>query len=174
MRIISGRYRGKTIHPGKFSGRPTTDMSREGLFNVINNSYHIENLKVLDLFSGTGSISYEFASRGCEEITAVENNPKHAAFIEKTARELGMSIRVCRLDAFRYLRDCRERYDLIFADPPYDMEGTDTIPGIVFGKELLQEEGILIIEHSNGYDLTGHEHFSFKKTYGKVIFSFFE
>lgn len=177
MRIISGKFKRKAIYPPKnFKARPTTDVAKESLFNIIENDYDIDELKVLDLFSGTGSISYEFASRGCEDITCVELNHKHYSFIVKTVNELGLKddIHVAKANAFRYLEKCPHKFNFIFADPPYDLKGIETIPELVFKNELLLPNGTLIVEHSENTNFTDSQFFTRTKKYGSVNFSFFE
>jgi len=177
MRIISGKFRKKTIKPPKnFKARPTTDMAKESLFNIIENEYDIENIKVLDLFGGTGSISFEFASRGCKDITCVEMNYNHYNFIKKTSVELDIKndIHVTKANVFRYLSNCPHQYDFIFADPPYDLEGIETIPELVFTNNLLLPSGTLLVEHSNKTIFIKTPNFIRQKTYGSVNFSFFE
>jgi len=177
MRIIGGKFKKKAIRPPKnFKARPTTDMAKESLFNILENEYEIKNLKILDLFGGTGSISYEFASRGVNDITCVELNYNHHNFIKKTVNELRIKneITVIKADAFRFLNKCDQQFDLIFADPPYDLRGIENIPELVFKNELLLPESLLIVEHSDKTFYTSNEYFTRQKTYGSVNFSFFE
>lgn len=176
MRIISGKYRGKIISPpAGFSARPTTDFAKESLFNILANSYDFEEIRVLDLFSGTGGISYEFASRGCLTIDAIEINPQHASFIKRMARELKLDqVHVVRNDAFKFLEFCKVTYDIIFADPPYAFDSLELIPNIVFTRDLLNNDGLLIVEHSDSNDFSGDSHFVDKRHYGGVNFSFFK
>lgn len=177
MRIISGIYRGKTIQPHKnFRAHPTTDFAKESLFTILNNNFHLEfeNMKVLDLFTGSGNISFEFASRGCNDITSVDINFRYTSFINKTAADLNLKqIKAIHADAFRFLRSGKTKYDIIFADPPFDLKGTETIYEIVSDKGLLNENGWLIIEHSAKTDLSYLPDFLEKRRYGKVNFSFF-
>lgn len=155
--------------------RPTTDIAKEGLFNILNNRIDFENLTVLELFAGTGSISYEFASRGAGEITVVEINPRCAEFIRKTADDMGFpKIRVVKANAFGFLGFCKARYDLIFADPPYEMKDITTIPELIFNNSLLNPGGIFILEHSRDHVFSGHPAFIGQRKYGKVNFSFFK
>lgn len=176
MRIISGKFRGKRLHPPKnLPVRPSTDFAREGLFNILNNLVDFEELQVLDLFAGTGCISYEFISRGSSEVIAVESNRQCIRFIEKMAAELkapGLSA-IC-MDAFHYLERTSESFDLIFADPPYNMDGIEQIPDLVFKRNLLKEDGLFILEHSKRHDFSTHPQFSQKRIYGNVNFSFFK
>lgn len=177
MRIIGGKFKKKAISPPKnFRARPTTDMAKESLFNILENEYELSNLKVLDLFGGTGSISYEFASRGVKNITCVELNYNHYNFIKKTIHQLNIDneVKVIKANAFKFIEKCTERFDLIFADPPYDLKGIETIPDIVFKNNLLLPESVLIVEHSDKTLFSKTPHFTRQKTYGSVNFSFFE
>ena len=177
MRIISGKYKGKRlIAPKKLPVRPTTDMAKEGLFNILNNRYYLDELKVLDLFSGTGNISFEFASRGAEEILAVDSFPGCVQFISKTSKELDFPIKPVKSDVFKFLERTPEKFNLVFADPPYGFEPAQflTIADLVFKNELLMEDGLLVIEHSDQTDLSQHSHFVENRKYGGSIFSFFE
>jgi len=175
VRIISGKYRGKNIFPGKnFKARPTTDFAKESLFNIFNNNYDFDGLKVLDLFSGTGSISYEFVSRGCNDVTAVEINHRHVAFIKKISDEIKADIRIVENDIYKFLKYCDTSFDIIFADPPFDMKDIDKLPELILEKKLLSENGWLIVEHSDNNDFTRHPNLDMKKNYGKVNFSFFK
>jgi len=175
LRIISGSYKGrKIIAPARLPVRPTTDQAKEAIFNIINNYFYFDDIKVLDLFAGTGNISYEFCSRGAKEIMAVEMNNKCVDFIKRTVDDLKMSnLKVVQSNVFKFLKSSFPGYDLIFADPPYDMEGINIIPELVFGRNLLNNEGWLIIEHSKDMDFTGSPNFSEQRRYGKVNFSIF-
>lgn len=175
MRIISGKYRGKQLHPGKkFAARPTTDFAKESLFNIIGNKFEIESLEVLDLFSGTGSIGFEFASRGCAGIDSVEINHNHFAFIQKTAKDLDFKqMRVFKMDAFAFIRRCSTKYDIIFADPPYDLADIPILPDLIFEKSLLKEEGWFILEHSSNHNFQEFKYFKQIRKYGSVNFSIF-
>lgn len=177
MRIISGKYKGRRIFPPKnLPVRPTTDMSKEALFNVLNNHFSFEGLKVLDLFSGTGNISYEFASRGSDNITSVDGDFGCVKFIKEVAEEYDFNIAAMKSDVFKFLVKNNTSYDIIFADPPYalDQKTFEKIVLLVFERELLREDGMMVIEHSKYTKLDHMIHFSFKKTYGGSIFSFFE
>ena len=177
MRIISGKYKGKRLTaPKKLPVRPTTDMAKEALFNILNNRFYFDELIVLDLFSGTGNISFEFASRGTDKITAVDGYQGCVRYISKTAQELDFSIATVKSDVFKYLQRAPEKFDLIFADPPYDFDTEQflKIADLVFEKGLLLEDGLLIIEHSEQTDLSEHPKFSEQRKYGGSIFSFFE
>lgn len=177
MRIISGKHKSKRITaPKNLPVRPTTDMAKESLFNILNNLYYFDNITVLDLFSGTGNISYEFASRGTENIYAVDAHFGCIKFINKIADELEMNITTFKSDVYKFLEKTAISTDVIFADPPYDFEETQflKIVDLVFENNLLNEEGVLIVEHSKHTNLSNHEKFSYDKRYGGNVFSFFE
>ncbi|MGI9547916.1 MAG: 16S rRNA (guanine(966)-N(2))-methyltransferase RsmD [Flavobacteriaceae bacterium] len=176
MRIISGTHRGRRIQaPKNISARPTTDLAKEALFNILNNTYYWNECEVLDLYAGTGNISFEFASRGCTQITAVDNDARSAAFIKKMAITLQFPIEVFKSDVCRFLGKTKQDFDIIFADPPYSLshENFAQIPTLVFEKDLLKDDGLLIIEHSKHTDLSGLEYFSESRKYGGSVFSFF-
>jgi 16S rRNA (guanine(966)-N(2))-methyltransferase RsmD len=175
LRIVSGKYKGRIINPPKnFRARPTTDFAKENLFNILNNHFDFSALTVLDLFSGTGSISYEFASRGSEHVVSVEKNFKHQAFIKKTVDDFGFSqIRTIKTDVFRYIKTCNEQFDIIFADPPYDLEGIESIPATIFAHQILKKEGWLIVEHGDRTDFSKQQGFQEQRKYGGVNFSIF-
>ncbi len=175
MRIIGGTYKGKHIPPdNKLTLRPTTDFAKEGLFNILSNRFDFEGFDVLDLFSGTGSISYEFASRGVSSIHSVEIDNRHATFIRNTSKQMGFEqIRVIRDDVFHFLSICKVQYDIIFADPPYGLTGITKIPGMIIEKNILKPEGIFVLEHSKRNDFSDHPHFLEHRKYGNVHFSFF-
>lgn len=177
MRIISGKYKGRRIFPPKgLPVRPTTDMSKEALFNVLNNHFSFEGLKILDLFAGTGNISFEFASRGSTPITSVDADFGCVKFIKQVAAEYDFNIAATKSDVFQFLERNKATYDIIFADPPYalDQKTFDKIVLQVFEKNTLQQDGMMVIEHSKYTKLDHLIHFSFKKSYGGSIFSFFE
>ncbi|WP_109300088.1 RsmD family RNA methyltransferase [Aquimarina sp. AU474] len=177
MRIISGKHKGKRLSaPKKLPVRPTTDMAKEGLFNILNNSYNFSNLTVIDLFSGTGNISYEFASRGTKEITAVDVHYACLGYIKNTASELELPIQTIKSDVYSYLEKTIHKADIIFADPPYNFteEQFVKIAELVFAKELLTQNGVLIIEHSKYTSLEKSAYFSNSRKYGGSVFSFFE
>ncbi|WP_228851862.1 16S rRNA (guanine(966)-N(2))-methyltransferase RsmD [Aegicerativicinus sediminis] len=177
MRIISGTLKGRKINPPKnLPVRPTTDMAKEGLFNILNNHYYFDELKVLDLFSGTGSIAYEFVSRGAPEVIAVDQDFKCIKFIEQTASKLELPIRTIKLDVFKFLENNTQSFDVIFADPPYalDFDMFEKMVSLVIEKGMLKEEGQLIIEHSNKTDLSNLSSFINARNYGGTVFSFFE
>jgi 16S rRNA (guanine(966)-N(2))-methyltransferase RsmD len=177
MRIISGSHKGRHISPDKnFTARPTTDFAKENLFNVLNNYVEIADALVVDLFSGTGSISYEFASRGAREVIAIELNYKHYVFIKKTAEQLGFkNIKVYKNDAFDGCQKLRgKKFDIIFADPPYQLPTIADVPSAIFDNELLSADGIAIIEHPASTDYSSHPFFFEKREYGSVNFSLFK
>ena len=177
MRIISGKHKSKRLNaPKNLPVRPTTDMAKEALFNIINNSYYFHNVAVLDLFSGTGNISYEFGSRGTENITAVDAHFGCIKYINTTSKELDLTINTIKSDVFKYLEKTNAKFDIIFADPPYDfdIELFEKIVNLIFEKGLLNEEGTLIVEHSKHTDLSKHQKLSYSKKYGGNMFSFFE
>lgn len=176
MRIISGKYGGRRFEPPKnFKARPTTDMAKESLFNILNNIIDWENTYALDLFGGTGSISFELISRGCPHVTCIEKNPVHYAFIEKVQEKLkiGGEFRVFKLDVFNYLEHCGETYDLVFADPPYDLKNFAEVPRQVFDKNMLKDGGTFILEHSKDYDFSDLPLYIERRQYGSVNFSIF-
>jgi len=177
MRIISGKYKSKRLHaPKNLPVRPTTDMAKEALFNIINNAYYFNNITVLDLFSGTGNISFEFGSRGTENITAVDAHFGCIKYINTISNELDLNINTIKSDVFKYLKKSNSKFDVIFADPPYEFELSlfEKIVDLVFERNALNDEGTLIVEHSKHTDLSNHEHFSYSKKYGGNMFSFFE
>ena len=177
MRIISGKYKGrKLVAPKKLPVRPTTDMAKEALFNILNNRYYFDEISVLDLFAGTGNISYEFASRGTENITCVDQNYGCIKYINETAESFEMSINTIKSDVFSFLENHQQPYTIIFADPPYEfpVEEFAKIPELVFQNNLLEENGLLILEHSKHTDLSGLAQYSHSKSYGGNMFSFFE
>ena len=176
MRIISGKYKGRAINPPRnLRARPTTDFAKENLFNVLNNLVDFEECDVLDLFAGTGSVSYEFASRGARSVTSVEINAVHHAFIRRTAKELGAdNMFVVKANAFLYLRSCPKKFDVVFSDAPYDLEGSEEVVTLVFERELLKDDGFLIFEHSKDRNYENHPNLWQTRSYGSVQFSFFK
>ena len=176
MRIVGGEFGGRRFNPpAKIPARPTTEMAREGLFNTLNAMTDLEGVKTLELFGGTGSITYELASHGAADMTIEERDATSVDFIKKTvqALEIADKVKVVKADAFRFLKQCTDRYDLIFADPPYALENMDEIPDLVLSQNLLSPGGLLILEHSprNNYQTTGG--FLRVKNYGTTTFSFF-
>lgn len=175
MRIISGEFKRRRIPSfGKIDARPTTDFAKEGLFNVLNNMLDFEELSVLDLFSGTGSISFELISRGSKPVVAIESNTKHCSYIRKVSQLLSVDQpTLLRTDVFRYLESTKMKFDFIFADPPYQLEELITLPDLIFKRQLLNKEGLFVLEHSDKHSFMTHPCFSFHKSYGNVNFSFF-
>jgi 16S rRNA (guanine966-N2)-methyltransferase len=177
MRIIGGMYRGRRFNPPSFfRARPTTDFAKESLFNLINNRIELEGARVLDLFAGTGSITYEFMSRGCSFICSVDQNAKYLGFIKKTAEELNPRekiVHTLKADVLKFLHRAELDYDLIFADPPYDLPELERIPGLIYDNASLKQGAIVIVEHSSSYDFSGHPRFEELRKYGSVHFSFF-
>jgi 16S rRNA (guanine966-N2)-methyltransferase len=177
VRIISGQYKGRRLSPPKnLPVRPTTDMSKEALFNILNNHFNFTELRILDLFAGTGNISYEFASRGSEPIIAVDVDFGCVSYIKKTASEFDFNLTAIKSDVFKFLEKNKGEYDIIFADPPYGINQAEfeKVVLLVFENKLLSEEGMMVVEHSKHTKLNHLEHFSFERNYGGSIFSFFE
>ena len=177
MRIISGKNKGiRLTAPKKLPVRPTTDMAKEALFNILNNSYYFDQISMIDLFSGTGNISYEFASRGTSKITAVDGHFGCIKFINETSDKFDFNINTVKSDVYKFLEKTKINADIIFADPPYDFEKEkfEKIIDLVFSRELLLEEGVLVVEHSKHTDLSDNTAFSYSKKYGGNMFSFFE
>ncbi len=176
MRIISGIHGGRKISPPAKMPytRPTTDIAKEGLFNILENNLDISSLKTLDIFGGTGSISYELASRGANDLTIVEKDVAMHAFIKKNAEALQLEVfKVIKMDVFRYLENCQEKFDLIFAGPPYALTIIDELPKIIFEKELLIKNGWFILEHTPANDYKAFPFYKTQRNYGTTIFSIF-
>ena len=176
MRIVGGEFGGRRFSPPSgIPARPTTEVAKEGLFNILTNSFEIEGIKTLDLFGGTGSISYELASRGAADLTLVEKDGVTCEFIKKTIKELALTERMhlIRGDVFKYMKQCTEKYNFIFAGPPYALINIDDLPLYVFEKQLLLPEGIFVLEHTPRNDYTGHPNFLKSKNYGTTVFTFF-
>ena len=176
MRIIGGKYNRRLIRPpANLPVRPTSDLAKESLFNILDHKTTIEDSKVLDLFSGTGALSFEVASRGCREVIAVEKNHRCVRFIRETAASFEMSqLRVVQADVFKFLKSAYVKFDMILADPPYDMDNIAEIRYAVFERELLIPGGWLVIEHPATVDFSGQPFFIEKRRYGHVNFSFFQ
>src|SRR5690606_10167522 len=175
MRIISGKYKGRRIiAPKKLPVRPTTDLAKEALFNILNNYYYFEDVILLDLFAGTGNISFEFASRGSMDVTAVDSYYGCVEFIKNTAVELDLPIKAVKSDVFRFLEKTGAVATVVFADPPYDFTDEQflKIPELIFANNILSKNGMLVVEHSERTDLSQSPYFSFLKKYGGSIFSF--
>ena len=175
MRIISGSLGGRRLHPpSDLPLRPTTDFAKEALFNVLNNLVTYESLRVLDLFAGTGSISLEFVSRGAKAVTAVDNNPRCIGFMHKVSIDLKIpNLYPRKTDVFTFLKQVTVPFDLVFADPPYNLHNLVALPGIIFAGTILKTGGMFILEHPKRYDFTAQPHFSQHRKYGNVNFSFF-
>lgn len=176
MRIIGGEYKGRYIPVRKnFPARPTTDFARENIFNVLHNYFDLSELSVLDLFGGTGSISFEFASRGCENIVVVEKDYRSWDFIKKTAADLKMNqIKAVKSDVFRFIKKCTIQFDIVFADPPYDLKTLKEIPEAIFNAGIIKPEGWLILEHGKQNSFETNALLIDKRTYGSVHFSIFQ
>ena len=176
MRIITGILKGRRLNPtDNLPVRPTTDMAREGLFNILNNILEYEDLTVLDLFSGTGAVSFEFISRGAKEVTSIEINAKCTDFIKKSAQQFGVkNIHVVRADVFDLIKRTYQKFDVIFADPPYQLEELPSLPNLIFEKQMLTDDGIFILEHSKEHTFEDHPYFWQHRKYGKVNFTFFK
>jgi 16S rRNA (guanine966-N2)-methyltransferase len=174
MRIVSGKWKGKRIvAPKNLPTRPTTDFAKEGLFNILNNRFFFDDLRVLDLFAGTGNIAYEFASRGAGEITCVDQNKGCVRFIGEMADDLGANIQPVQLDAWLFVQKTTTSYDIVFADPPYDWDKHEALAEAIIQKGFLKEGGEAIIEHSADTDLSHLPGFFEHRKYGHVHFSFF-
>lgn len=164
------------FHAGKkFKARPTTDIAKEGLFNILENRYEFSTKRVLDLFAGTGSISYEFLSRGCLHATLVERQFSHVKFIYEVVKNLGIeNIDVFKADVFKFLSKAQGSYNIIFADPPFDLPDFEKVPNAVLETDLLAPEGLFVLEHPKEFEFKSHPNFKELRCYGKVHFSFFE
>ena len=176
MRIISGEYKGRRLHPPKtLPVRPTTDMAKEALFNLLSNHFDFDDIKVMDLFTGTGSISFEFASRGCNDVTSVDKNYRCLKFIKETSVLLNTdAIKPLQRNVFHFLESLVDCFDIIFADPPYDLPGIENLPDLIFDNNLIKDGGWLILEHPSQYDFSEHTCFVQLRRYGMVHFSIFE
>lgn len=175
MRIIAGSLKGRRLNPPtNLPVRPTTDMARESLFNILNNYLEYEECSVLDLFAGTGAVSVEFISRGVKDVTSIDINNQCVDFIKSTASHLNLSnIHVVRADVFDFIKRAYKKFDVVFADPPYALDTLDTLPDAIFEKGLLTDDGIFILEHPKEFDFSDHPHFWQHRAYGKVNFTFF-
>ena len=175
MRIITGKYKGRHFDiPRSFKARPTTDFAKENIFNVLVQYVDFEDATALDLFSGTGSISLELLSRGCSQVVSVEMDRDHHRFIQECIKKLGgLGIISIRGDVFRFIKSCKQQYDIIFADPPYALKELPQIPDLVIEKQLLKENGIFVFEHGKDYDFSQHPNFVEHRSYGSVNFSLF-
>ena len=175
MRIIAGTLRGRRLNPpANLPVRPTTDMARESLFNILNNYVDYEECAVLDLFAGTGAVSVEFVSRGAREVTAVDINAACTDFIKSTTQQLSIdNLRVVRADVFDLLRRANRQFDIVFADPPYAAPDLPKLPDLVFEHDLLTDDGIFVLEHPREFNFEEHPRFWQHRAYGKVNFTFF-
>jgi 16S rRNA (guanine(966)-N(2))-methyltransferase RsmD len=176
LRIISGKYRGKRINPpAGFTARPTTDFARESLFNILANRISFEEVSILDLFSGTGSISYEFASRGAKTVHLVEKDPKNISFIRRMVVEMDFeNVKALHIDVKAYLKTCRLRYDVVFADPPFNLPWIESLPDLVTSSGVISNTGFFILEHPKDLSFKSHLLFFEHRNYGSVNFSFFK
>ena len=176
MRIITGQYKGRRFDiPRTFKARPTTDFAKENIFNVLSGYVDFDGDTALDLFAGTGSISLEMLSRGCSQVVSVEADRDHARFIGECVRKLQVDNHVLiRGDVFRFVKSCRQQFDLIFADPPYQLPNLPTIPDLIFEHQLLAPDGIFVFEHGKQNDFSQHPHFREHRAYGSVNFSLFQ
>jgi len=176
MRIISGDLGGRRINPPAKMPytRPTTDIAKEGLFNILQNNLDFSTLTTLDLFGGTGSISYELASRGVQHLTIVEKDAQMFSFIKKTSEALGLkNLKVVKSDVFRFIETCTEKFDFIFAGPPYALQTIDELPKLIFEKQLLNEGGWFVLEHTPRNNYEDFPFFKSARNYGTTIFSIF-
>ncbi len=176
MRIISGKFGGRRFTPPAHMPhtRPTTDVAKEGLFNILQNRIDFDGLKCLDLFGGTGSISYELASRGADEIITIEKDHKQFQYIQQTASQLGIeSIRVHKQDVFQFLDRCEDQFDFIFAGPPYALTTIDQLPLLIFKQQILSAGGLFVLEHTPRNTYTNFKGFEKERNYGTTVFSFF-
>lgn len=176
MRIIAGELGRRRINPpaNMPHTRPTTDIAKEGLFNIIQNNLDFEELKTLDLFGGTGNISYELASRGAKDLTIVEKDEKMYAFIKKTAAELKLeNFKVIKADVFKFINQCTDKFDFIFAGPPYALKEIDELPKLVFEKKLLNTKGWFVLEHTPRNDYKSYPFYTTERNYGTTVFSIF-
>jgi len=176
MRIISGKYKSRRIEvPHNLTARPTTDFAKEGLFNLLNNRIAFEGIEVLDLFAGTGSIGLEFISRDAMSVVSVEQNKVQCDFILKTCMTLKIdNLKLVRTDVLKYIASTSNKFDMIFADPPYQLTNLAEIPDLIFQHNLLKTDGLFVLEHSSKNNFETHPHFTFHRNYGNVNFSFFE
>ena len=176
MRIIGGSLKGRSFRaPGNLPTRPTTDHAKEGLFNVLYHSVELEDVDVLDLFSGIGSISLEFASRGARSVTSVDDHPPCVAFLKSQSAQFGMeNIVTMKIKAQRFLQRCTQQFDIVFADPPYTLKVHEEIHKLIFDNRILKEDGLFILEHDKTLDTFQWPHFTEQRHYGKVLFSIFQ
>lgn len=178
MRIISGTFKGRRFYPPakNWPTRPTTDFAKEGLFNILQNRLDFENLKVLDLFGGTGNHSYEFISRGCKDVTYVDKFPGCVNFVKATAKTLQIhnQLTIFKMDVFDFVKTNQRAFDYIFAGPPYPLPNLNQIPEILFSTQILENNGLFVLEHNPEHDFNQHKNYVTQRNYGTTIFSFFE
>lgn len=178
MRIVGGEFKGRKFYPPakNWPTRPTTDFSKEALFNILYNNLDFEELKVLDLFGGTGNHGYEFISRGCKDVTYVDQFGGCVSFVKKTAKELEIEDRmtIVRADVFKFIAKTSKQYDYIFAGPPYGLPTIDKIPDLIFKYNLLKPDGWFVMEHNPNHEYTNHPNLFDVRKYGQTIFSFFK
>ena len=176
MRIITGLYKGRHFEiPRSFKARPTTDFAKENIFNVLNGYLDFDGLVALDLFAGTGSISLELISRGCRQVVSVEQDRDHARFIDQCMKKIGTDCcLLIRGDVFRFVKSCKQKFDFIFADPPYNLPDLPKVPDLVFEHQLLADDGVFVFEHGKHNDFSSHPCFREHRAYGSVNFSIFK
>ncbi|MEZ5056102.1 MAG: RsmD family RNA methyltransferase [Saprospiraceae bacterium] len=178
MRIIGGKFKGRRFNPPakNWPTRPTTDFAKEGLFNILTNRIDFDEISVLDLFGGTGNHSYEFISRGCNDVTYVDKFGACVSFVKQTAKELNIEdkINIIKGDVFVYIKHCHRKFDYIFAGPPYPLPNIPEIPDLIFEYDLLTDDGVFVMEHNPNHDFANHKHLKEVRNYGTTIFSFFE
>ena len=179
MRIITGRYKGRHFDiPRSFKARPTTDFAKENIFNVLIQYVDFDGATALDLFSGTGSITLELLSRGCQQVVSVELDRDHHRFICDCLKKLevkgGNAVLPLRGDVFRFVKSCKQQFDFIFADPPYALKELSILPDLIFERQLLKDDGIFVLEHGKDHDFSQHPHFVEHRQYGSVNFSLFK
>ena len=179
MRIITGRYKGRHFDiPRSFKARPTTDFAKENIFNVLIQYVDFNGATALDLFSGTGSITLELLSRGCQQVVSIELDRDHHRFICDCLKKLevkgGNAVLPLRGDVFRFVKSCKQQFDFIFADPPYALKELPTLPDLIFERQLLNDDGIFVLEHGKDHDFSQHPHFVEHRQYGSVNFSLFK
>ncbi len=176
MRIIGGEHGGRKFNPPNNMPhtRPTTDIAKEGLFNILQHKVEFETLKTLDLFGGTGSISYELASRGVPDLTIVEKDNAMYEFIKKTSVSLRLeNFKVVKMDVFKFIETCNSKFDLIFAGPPYALTTIDELPRLIFEKQLLTPQGRFILEHTPRNDYKSFPFYAAERNYGTTVFTTF-
>jgi len=175
VRIISGQFKGRKLLPVNLKNtRPTTDFAREGLFNILRSRLDFDDMDILDLYSGTGAIALEFISRGCQSAVAVDNQVQSVKYIAKTKDLWGIeNLEIIKSDVLKYLKKCHSKFDLIFADPPYESKDYSNIIDFVFEKELLKEDGFLVVEHDKRTKFESSVDFEFQRSFGNVNFSIF-